>query len=87
MKVETGDYIVGTDIYRVIGINGWTSISYNLLCLTMKSTTIKYYEPKLGKYTTYTIEPTIKSATRGYLRHLGKLVKAKDAKVLKLLYG
>jgi hypothetical protein len=88
MKIEVGDYIVGKkDVFKVIGVNGLVTKTYDIVCLTSQTETIEYYDPSAGKDTVFTVEPEIKSATRSYLRHLGELKKAKDAKALKILFG
>ena len=88
MKVEVGDYIVGDSIFIVVAENvGVIHKSYDLKCLTTTSGTITYYEPILGIETSYKISNEIKSATRGHLRHLVKLIKKEDAKTLKILFG
>lgn len=88
MKIEVGDYIVGKEVFVVVAVNRWTANkSYDLFCLTRSSDTITYFEPALAKDVTYPSEPVIRSASHSYIRHLGKIVKKKDAKSLKILFG
>lgn len=76
MNIEVGDYIIGSEIFLVEAVNNWSGHkSYDLLQLTaIESKGSDRFDE-------------INEATRGYIRHLGRLVKKNDSKALRILFG
>lgn len=89
MKIEPGDIIKGkNEVFQVVRVkkDGVTTV-YDLNQVYPPPKTVEMINPFTMEWFESKTSTILPSVTRSHVRHLGKLIKAKDAKVAKILFS